>query len=127
MPEHILVVDDEPTMRQLLSVALGEEGFVVTTAVNGREALVAILADPPLLVLLDLQMPLMNGAELLDALHSAQVSVPVVLLSAGGQVQAEAVRHHAAGYLAKPFDLDALLALVLDQLATAAADARPQT
>ncbi len=116
MSGHVLVVDDEPGIRDVLVQVLTEEGYGATCARNGREALAAILADPPLLILLDFQMPVMDGGELLDALEIAHSIVPVVLLSATGNIQAATVRYHAAGYLAKPFDLDELLAMISSHL-----------
>ena len=112
MVPQVLVVDDDEAIRSLITEVLAEEGFAVANAVNGRQALDRIAAQLPGLVLLDLQMPVMTGWETLAALQTAQVLVPVVLMSAGVRVQQEAARHHAAGYLAKPFALDDLVAVV---------------
>jgi DNA-binding response OmpR family regulator len=110
--EHILVVDDDDHIRDLLATVLAGEGYRVATATNGREALQHIVENKPRLVLLDLQMPLMTGQELLAELRAAETGVPVVFMSAGYRVRAEAARLGADGYLAKPFDLDAVFAAV---------------
>src|SRR5438105_7661079 len=112
MVSQVLVVDDDAAIRNLITEVLVEEGFAVADAANGREALDRIAAHLPGLVLLDLQMPVMSGWEALMALQVAHVPVPVVLMSAGVRVQQEAERQHAAGYLAKPFVLEELVAVV---------------
>lgn len=108
----VLVVDDDPGVRDVLADALEADGFEVSTASNGREALRCIGVEEPAVMLLDLQMPVMDGRELLRTLHQARLDVPVVLMSATPQVAGEAAEAHAAGYLSKPFDLDQALSLV---------------
>jgi CheY-like chemotaxis protein len=107
---HILVVDDEPDIRALLDAALSGEGYRVSTASTGQDAWATITGDRPRLVLLDLYMPEMSGQELLARLRAAQIRVPVVFMSAGDAVRREAQVHGVEGYLAKPFELDAVLA-----------------
>jgi len=91
---------------------LREEGYRVLTAADGHQALALIRARAPALVLLDLQMPLLNGWEVLDRLRAEDIRVPVVFLTAAYRARAEAERHDVAGFLAKPFDVDELLAVV---------------
>jgi DNA-binding NtrC family response regulator len=112
MTQHILVVDDEPGIREFMAAALDEVGFEVETAANGREALDRIAEERPELVLLDLQMPVMSGWEVLTQLQMANVDVPVVCMTAGDRCKAEVVRHHAAGFIAKPFELGELYDIV---------------
>src|SRR5436190_1768037 len=112
MTPHILVVDDDVGIRTLLEKVLEDEGLPVVTAGTGCEALDRISEDPPQLVLLDLQMPVMSGWEILRRLHDAHQPVPVVFMSTGTRVRMEAAHHHADGCLAKPFDLTQLLAVV---------------
>lgn len=109
---HVLVVDDAPTIRSLVSIILESEGYHVTTAANGKEALERIAIDPPDLVLLDLVMPVMSGWELQEALRARSCTIPVVLMSADQRARAEAARHGAGGCLPKPFDPDVLLQTV---------------
>ena len=109
MAHHILVVDDDIDIRALIQTVLQDDGYSVATAANGQEALVQVIENRPQVILLDLQMPVMNGWELLTQLRQAGVTVPIVFMSAGYRVRAEAERHGADGYLAKPFDIAAVL------------------
>ena len=112
MAQHILVVDDDPGIRDVVTMALNDEGFPVVTAANGCQALASIAAARPDLVFLDLNMPVMTGWEVLARLQAARADIPVVFMTAEAGGQAEATRCHADGYLGKPFDLDDLLTLV---------------
>ena len=111
-PPCVLVVDDDPGIRTILQAVLEDAGYTVETASDGVEALERIAARRPALVLLDLQLPLLTGQEVLAELRRLAVPVPVVFLSAGMRAEHEATRHGADAALAKPFDLDALLAVV---------------
>jgi two-component system response regulator MprA len=101
--QHVLVVDDAPDIRAVLEAALTAEGYRVTTAASGREALATIAADRPRLLLLDLHMPEMSGQQLLAHLRAADICIQVVFMCAANRVRQEALAHAAAGYLAKPF------------------------
>ena len=83
---YILVVDDDRDFREGLRAALEMKGYQVEEAGNGKEAFDEIEAKPPLLVLLDLQMPVMNGRELLQKLRSLAETkdIPVVIISGFG-------------------------------------------
>ena len=114
----VLVVEDEPDIRETLRDILETEGYSVRCAANGREALEALAEMPrPQLILLDLMMPVMSGYELLRELRAndALSSIPVTVVSA--TVDGRAVPGDAS-VLRKPVDLDTLLNLV---------DARCQT
>jgi CheY-like chemotaxis protein len=104
--QSVLVVDDDPEVRAALAGALEEEGLAVRTAANGVEALRCIAVEEPAVVLLDLQMPGMDGAALLDTLRTARLTTPVVLMSA--DTRCAAVVGRADAYLAKPFELNQL-------------------
>ncbi len=108
---QVLIVDDDPDIREALSQALETEGYRVSLAVNGRDAWEKLHSGPPPdLILLDLMMPIMNGVEFLAALRSdpALHGLPVILVSAFDSVAAAHV-HQAQLYLAKPVDLDTLM------------------
>ena len=107
MAPNVLVVDDDRDIRDALSQILTEEGFDVTEAGNGLQALDAIAKRRPDVVLLDLMMPVMNGWQVLQTMkQSADLStVPVVVLSA---IEA----HGCADYIQKPVSLDRLLVLL---------------
>jgi CheY-like chemotaxis protein len=109
---HVLVVDDEPGIRSFIALALRGEGYRVSTAENGARALDRIAEEPPAVVLLDLQMPVMDGWELRRRLSVQHPGLQVVIMSAipRGQVGLEVGDRD--GYLAKPFSLDALLQTV---------------
>lgn len=114
MASSILVVDDDPDTRILLSAFLTGHGFVVHVARDGRHALqlLAHLATPDL-ILLDYQMPVMNGKHFLarKRRNPRLRRIPVVLLSAWTRVWS-ATGHDAVEVLSKPVDLDRLLVLV---------------
>lgn len=109
---QILVVDDDPGTVQVMTMILASEGYPVRAATNGQEALAAIISEQPALVLLDLNMPVMSGWELIKQLRTSTISVPVVVMTAGQRARDEAARLNVAGHLSKPFDLDDLLRIV---------------
>jgi CheY-like chemotaxis protein len=108
----VLVVDDDPAIRNAVSLLLAEEGYTVQTAANGKEGLAAITTQLPALVLLDLNMPMMDGWALIDHLHTAQITVPIVIMTAGQRAAQEAARLDVAGSLGKPFEIDDLFRIV---------------
>ena len=81
MARTILVVDDEPTLRETLVEALEADGFRVVAAADGREALVTFRAERPDLVLLDLMLPELSGIEVCRIIR-AESGVPIVMLTA---------------------------------------------
>lgn len=101
---RILVVDDSPIDRHLASSLLQKHGgWTVATAADGRQGLDAIAAEVPDLVLTDLQMPEMNGLELVSAVRSRYPLVPVVLMTAQGSedIAVQALQQGAANYVPK--------------------------
>jgi len=102
---YILVVDDDADFRTGLRIALEMKGYQVDEAAHGEEALVKLLEKPPLLVLLDLQMPVMNGREMLQRMRATPElkDVPVVIISGFG-FEWEAELMGAQGYIGKPFE-----------------------
>ena len=105
----ILVADDEVAITTFITDALTDEGYYVRAFHDGASALLAIQAEVPALALLDNAMPIMTGMELLIRLRSAGVlDLPVIIMSAGSGAEAF-LRHGAAAFLPKPFDLTKLL------------------
>ena len=106
---YLLIVDDDEDFRAGLRTALELKGYVVDEAPDGERALEKLIEKPPLLMLLDLQMPRMNGRELLKKVRAAPGlrEVPVVILSAFG-FEWEAPLMGAEGYIAKPFEPETL-------------------
>lgn len=80
---RILIVDDEPMLRKSMNVRLSAGGYEVFQAANGKEALESIKQNMPHVIVTDLMMPIMNGAELLTALKSDETTkhIPVIVLS----------------------------------------------
>jgi CheY-like chemotaxis protein/anti-sigma regulatory factor (Ser/Thr protein kinase) len=102
--EKILVVDDSAVDRRLARNLLEGAGkWEIDEAVNGRQALELIVAGPPHLVLTDMQMPEMNGLELVDAMRSDHPLIPVILMTGQGneQIAVKALQKGAASYIPK--------------------------
>src|SRR5712691_10343916 len=106
---YILVVDDDADFRTGLRTALEMKGYQVEEAANGQEALERLTQKPPLLVLLDLQMPVMNGREMLQRMRAqpGYLDLPVVIISGFG-FEWEAELMGAQGYIGKPFEPEEL-------------------
>jgi CheY-like chemotaxis protein len=113
---YVLVVDDDEDIRTTIQQILEEEGYLVRAAANGEEALRILTesASLPRLILLDLMMPVMDGARFRtrQAADPRVADVPVVIISAGGGLAHKATLMKAAGYLAKPIDLRTLMGTV---------------
>src|ERR671936_1540746 len=108
--ERVLVVDDEPEIRDVVAMLLGSEGYRVTTAANGAVALERVGREPFDLVLLDMRMPVMDGWSFARAYRSQPgPHAPIVVLTAAQDAAERAAQIDADGYLGKPFDLDDLL------------------
>ncbi|WP_042373339.1 response regulator transcription factor [Streptacidiphilus neutrinimicus] len=113
-PARVLVVDDEPALRDALESSLAFEGYEVLTASDGLEALDAVAEEQPDLVLLDIMMPRMDGLTAVRRLRGRGDTVPVLMLTARDAVgdRVTGLDVGADDYLAKPFELDELLARV---------------
>jgi two-component system OmpR family response regulator len=111
---RLLVVDDEPTILELLSGSLRFAGFDVVTAASGAEALRAAAASRPDLILLDVMIPDGNGFEVVATIRSSGPRVPVIFLTARGAVHERVAGLTLGGddYIAKPFSLDEVLARI---------------
>lgn len=103
MSGYILVVDDDEDLLEALELELTGRGYPVRCARHGAEALALVRAERPLLILSDLQMPVMNGRKMLQILKTEPngADVPVIILSAFGY-EWEAELMGATGYLRKP-------------------------
>jgi two-component system response regulator PilR (NtrC family) len=106
--EKILVVDDEKSMRDFLSIMLGKDGYDVTVAGNGRSALSAIQSDIYDLVITDVRMPDIDGIAVLAAVkeHSPETVVIMVTAFASAETAVEAMKLGAHDYITKPFKVD---------------------
>ncbi|MDS1029206.1 response regulator [Bacillota bacterium LX-D] len=109
---HILVVDDQKGVRQLLKLFLQEEGYVITTASNGREAVEITQQEKPDLVIMDVKMPVMDGDEALANIREINPNLPVIMMTAytDAQKMKELFKLGAVECFFKPIDLEHLLA-----------------
>jgi DNA-binding response OmpR family regulator len=108
---RILVVDDDPMVRETLGHALADEGYVVDTAVDGTDALDHVRAARPDAILLDLMMPGMNGRQFLQALRDdpAYAGVSVLIMTAVHGLEVNLAAIGASDLVEKPFNVDELL------------------
>jgi CheY-like chemotaxis protein len=113
--KKVLVVEDDTDCRELISLIL-EDGYTVTTAENGDEAIEAIERDKPDIVLLDIMVPNMDGWEVLRRIRSEGRYKNLVVLAvtalASEESRQRAIREGATDYIVKPFDPDELLEVV---------------
>ena len=111
---RLLVVEDEPSIRELLCASLRFAGFTVSSAATGGEALQAARSDAPDLVLLDVMLPDRDGFEVVRRLRSSGVKVPVLYLTArdGTDDRITGLTIGGDGYITKPFSLEEVIARV---------------
>lgn len=109
--KRVLVVDDEPTIRDLVAEALREAGFDTDTAANGVEALTRMQRWLPDAIVLDLMMPRLDGTGFTELmrLNTRLADVPVLLVTAAYGAAEAAQQIGVQAWLAKPFELDALV------------------
>ena len=107
---RILVVDDEPSMRQMLAIVLKREGYDVSLAENGRSAVAALERGPFDLLISDIKMPDMSGVDVLRAAKQVDPDILGIMITAFASTETaiEAMRLGACDYLSKPFDIDLL-------------------
>lgn len=120
----ILVIDDDPAILGFLRVALKGAGYSVETARNGSEGLHQVSAYRPDLILLDMNMPVMDGWEFCKQMRGRDDSaaVPIVVMTAGQDVKGRVREVGAQGYLGKPFDLNDMLDEIQKHVPIAARD-----
>jgi len=107
----VLVVDDEPSIRDFLAFILEDEGFRVETASDGFEALAVARRSAPDLVLTDLMMPVVDGYRLIAGLRREHVPAPVIVAMSAVPPQ-DQDQPHADTFLAKPFDVSSVIETV---------------
>ena len=110
--DTVLVVDDDTSILDTVAAILSGEGYDVVSAASGQEALEAVARKQPLVILLDMRMPIMDGWAVARALRGQGINVPIVVMTAAESAKRWADEVGAEGYLAKPFGLDELLAAV---------------
>ena len=111
----ILIIDDNPDLREGLRVVLGQEGYKVATAINGRDALNRLYTGlKPCLIIMDLMMPVMNGFEFREVqLADAQLAeIPLIAYSGVTDPRETAQQLRATAYVHKPAEVEQLAAMV---------------
>ena len=113
MESRILLVEDDPSIREVTAIGLGAAGFAVTTAVDGVDGLERFRADPFDLILVDIMLPRVDGYEVTRQIRRTS-TVPVVMLTARGDTMDVVVGLEAGAddYVRKPFDLPELIARI---------------
>ena len=110
---QVLVVEDDPHMRELVEEILLDEGYQVRTAQDGQAALEEVARELPGMILLDMRMPRMNGWEFAREFRGRYGhGAPIVVLTAAADAGQRAAEIEAEGYLGKPFELDDLIRVV---------------
>lgn len=124
---HVLVVDDEPNVRLVFRTALESEGYEVSEAGDGETALGVLGGTRMDVVLLDLQMPVVGGMEVLRLLREAGHEIPVVIVTAHGSVPnaVQAMKLGAIDFLSKPLGADELRRVVAEVIQRHAAAKEP--
>jgi two-component system nitrogen regulation response regulator NtrX len=114
----VLIVDDEPSILQTLSGLLSDEGFEVTTAVNGYEALKIIDAESPDLVLLDIWMPGIDGIETLQEIKNSNPHIQVIIITGHGNIETavRATKLGAFDLIEKPLSIDKVIVAINNAL-----------
>ncbi len=115
---EILIIDDEKSIRNVLKDILGNEGFVVTEAADGKEGLEKFTHQNFDLVLCDIKMPKLDGIEFLSAAMLLKPETPIIMISGHGNIETavDAVKKGAYDYIAKPPDLNRLLITIRNAL-----------
>lgn len=118
MPKTILVVDDDRMSLELVRRKLTDNGYTVTVATDGAMALGKLKEPPPDLIVLDVEMPEMNGYTFISEMKKIPEfkSIPVIMLTAHEETEPLFKRHGVRGYLIKPLDIQKLLDKITEVL-----------
>jgi CheY-like chemotaxis protein len=111
---HVLVVDDDDAIVSTVESVLVDEGYAVSTAADGREALQEVDRELPSLVLLDMRMPVLDGWGFADEVKRRGIDVPILVITAAQDARRWAAEIGADGYVSKPFEIEDLLQAVAE-------------
>jgi two-component system response regulator (stage 0 sporulation protein F) len=119
MDKKILIVDDEEKIRTLLEKFLTKKGYQALTATNGQEAIEKVKTDSPLVVLLDIRMPGMDGLAAMKKIKEVSPKTGVIMITGvkDEEVAKKAMELEAFDYITKPFDLNYLETCLMVKLA----------
>ena len=111
MPESIIVIDDDPKMREMISSVLKEEGYSVETVKNGKQAVKLCSQVPFDVALIDIELPDMKGTELLAKLKTIQPKMITIIITGHPSIEntIKAVNEKADKYILKPFEISTLI------------------
>lgn len=116
MTTHVLAIDDSRTIRTLLGVTLGDNGFKVTTAKDGVEGLESFNSAQPDVVITDINMPRLDGFGVIEGIRGGSInrSVPIIVLSteSSDDLKLRARKAGATGWIVKPFEEASLVAVL---------------
>lgn len=123
----VLVVDDDSGIRQVMQELLGDEGYAVRLAANGRHALEQIEAQVPSLLVTDYEMPEIDGERLVERVRVRHPLMPILMITSRfvSDVRREAERLGVSAYLYKPLDLEVLLGRISAALAAGSSSSPP--
>ncbi|MBI4240337.1 MAG: sigma-54-dependent Fis family transcriptional regulator, partial [Candidatus Rokubacteria bacterium] len=115
---RILVADNEPSMRELLSITLKRDGYDVSTADGGEAAIEAVRREPFDLVITDVRMPKVDGIQVLKAVKDLAPDTVVIMITAFSSTEnaVEAMKLGAYDYITKPFKLDEIKLIINNAL-----------
>ena len=113
MKSTIWIVDDDHSISWVIDKALAKQGYLTRVFNNGNELLQTLSSSRPDLVISDIHMPELNGFELIEGIHQSYPDMPVIIMTAFGDLDSavDSFRYGAYEYLTKPFDIDELVAL----------------
>jgi two-component system response regulator FixJ len=117
--EEVFVVDDDPAVRDALSVVLTLAGYQVTAFAEGASVVAAARTRVPVCIILDVNMPGRSGLDVLKEFNAEQYGAPILIISGQGDIPmaVDAIRHGALDFLEKPFDAGTVVARVRDAAA----------
>ena len=114
MNVKILVVDDEDSIRKLLSTRFTREGWAVQTADDGAKAVESVKDQHPIVILTDIKMPIVDGFQLIERIRAVGVECPIIMITGHGEKEGaiEAIHKGAFDYLEKPFEMNEIAQVV---------------
>lgn len=121
---HVLIVEDDPVLREALAETMTIAGYTYVTAKDGREALMLLEVHNPFVVLTDIRMDRMDGNQLLQQIQKSRPGLPVILMTAYGSVEdaVTSIRHGAVDYIPKPFSAQLLTEKIAQYIKTDSED-----